>query len=259
MNELDNGISSRYHTPKINNLQKFGPITNDSWVIAIQVHNRPTYLRHLIGSFSLASNISNALLVFSHDFMDEEMNKMIQKIDFCRTAQIFYPFSMQKYPLVYPGQDPNDCSRDIEKSEAIKMNCTNALFPDTYGHYREAKMVQAKLHWWWKANTIFDQLHLLRNFEGYTLFVEEDNFLAEDFLHVLNQLRTISSLNCTNCNVLSLGNHRDELSHDNIDKVWFSLVYHHISCWFLILIVDHNHHLGTKAQSRLRVQPINLE
>lgn len=217
MSELD--YDTRYHTQRINNLKKFGPITNNTWIIAVQVHNRPTYLRHLIGSLSQATNISNALVVFSHDVIDPEMNKMIDNIDFCRTAQIFYPFSMQKFPLVYPGQDPYDCSRDLSKTAAIQINCTNALFPDSYGHYREAKVVQAKLHWWWKANTIFDELQILRKFEGYVLFVEEDNFLAEDFLFVLDQLRTISNLNCTNCNALSLGNHRDELSHENIDKV----------------------------------------
>lgn len=157
--------------------------------------------------------------MFSHDYIDEDINRMVNDIDFCKTTQIFYPFSIQKFPHVYPGQDPNDCSRNIEKNEAQKSKCINANFPDSYGHYREAKVVQAKLHWWWKANFIFDQLQFLRDFMGYVLFVEEDNFLAEDFIYALDQLRHISHTNCTKCKVLSLGYHKDELSQENIDKV----------------------------------------
>lgn len=243
-------VNSRYQTPRINNLDKFGPITNETLVIAIQVHNRPNYLRHLIGSFSLAQNISKALLVFSHDVIDEHMNQLIDEIQFCRTTQIFYPYSMQKFPNVYPGQDPNDCARDTEKSDAIKMNCTNAIFPDMYGHYREAKVVQAKLHWWWKVNFIFDQLHFLRSFMGFVLFVEEDNYLAEDFVDVFDQLKSISFNNCSRCNVLSIGHHLNELSHDNIDKVCggFILLKNQAKLYaVLIFISDRNWFVGAKA------------
>jgi hypothetical protein len=46
------------------------------------------------------------------------------------------------------------------------LNCTNAKWPDLYGHFREAKFSQTKHHWWWKANRIFDQLHATKSYNG---------------------------------------------------------------------------------------------
>jgi hypothetical protein len=46
------------------------------------------------------------------------------------------------------------------------MLCNNALYPDLYGHYREAKFTQTKHHWWWKANRVFSQLEVTRNHTG---------------------------------------------------------------------------------------------
>lgn len=49
---------------------------------------------------------------------------------------------------------------------AIIRKCNNALYPDLYGHYREAKFTQTKHHWWWKANRVFDQLEVTRYHTG---------------------------------------------------------------------------------------------
>lgn len=49
---------------------------------------------------------------------------------------------------------------------AKEMLCNNALYPDLYGHYREAKFTQTKHHWWWKANRVFNQLEVTRNHSG---------------------------------------------------------------------------------------------
>jgi hypothetical protein len=49
---------------------------------------------------------------------------------------------------------------------AKEMLCNNALYPDLYGHYREAKFTQTKHHWWWKANRVFNQLEVTRNHTG---------------------------------------------------------------------------------------------
>lgn len=214
------------HNPVTVNFDKYGPLTNASLVIVIQVHQRVNYLRHLIGSFSTAKNISNVLLIFSHDFVDDEINKIISEIDFCEVMQIFYPYSIQKYPNVYPGTDPNDCKRDMKKSEAILKNCTNALYPDTYGHYREATAVQTKLHWWWKMNQVFSHLDMLQNYDGLVLFVEEDNFLSEDFIHILNMMKETADSKCPKCNIFSLGAVNGELTQENSNKlitsVWMS-------------------------------------
>ena len=60
------------------NSDKFGPLTNSSTVITVQVHNRITYLRHLIDSLSSSSNIENTVLVFSHDVWDKDINNLVR-------------------------------------------------------------------------------------------------------------------------------------------------------------------------------------
>ncbi|GLV45035.1 Mannosyl (alpha-16-)-glycoprotein beta-12-N-acetylglucosaminyltransferase [Carabus blaptoides fortunei] len=183
----------------------YGPMQNDTVIIVIQVHTRITYLRHLIVSLAQVREISTALLVFSHDFYDDEINELVQSVDFCKVMQIFYPYSIQTHPHEFPGEDPNDCPRDIKKEQAMIRKCNNALYPDLYGHYREAKFTQTKHHWWWKANRVFNQLEITRNHIGMVVFLEEDHYVAEDFLHVLKLMEKTSKDMCEKCNVLSLG------------------------------------------------------
>lgn len=100
---------------------------------------------------------------------------------------------MQTHEHEFPGEDPNDCQRNIKRDQlvfqqflllfqiksfaydfnclfvslrAILQQCNNAYYPDSYGHYREAKFVQTKHHWWWKANRVFDQLEVTRHHTG---------------------------------------------------------------------------------------------
>lgn len=40
---------------------------------------------------------------------------------------------------------------------------------------------------------------------GLVLFIEEDHFLAEDFLHTLNVMQQTVRQTCSQCNILSLG------------------------------------------------------
>lgn len=147
-----NGTMDPYHPPNISEILKFiskyndlqivlnedvfGPLQNDSVIIVIQVHSRITYLRHLIVSLAQARDISRTLLIFSHDFYDEDINDLIQSIDFCKvmqvssfrstgskslllycSLQIFYPYSIQTHPYEFPGVDPGDCPRDIKKDQ----------------------------------------------------------------------------------------------------------------------------------------------
>ncbi|XP_023036388.1 alpha-1,6-mannosyl-glycoprotein 2-beta-N-acetylglucosaminyltransferase isoform X4 [Drosophila willistoni] len=183
----------------------FGPLQNDSVIIVIQVHTRITYLRHLIVSLAQARDISKVLLVFSHDYYDDDINDLVQQIDFCKVLQIFYPYSIQTHPHEYPGLDPNDCPRNMKKDQALITNCNNALYPDLYGHYREAKFTQTKHHWWWKANRVFNELEVTRFHTGLVLFLEEDHYVAEDFLYILAMMQQRTKDLCPQCNVLSLG------------------------------------------------------
>ncbi|CAA9996384.1 unnamed protein product, partial [Nesidiocoris tenuis] len=136
----------RYNSAQaINNEDIFGPVQNDTLIIVIQVssasfeikkllyicqfrfltrflnhrtlffqiHTRIVYLRHLIVSLAQAKDIETTLLVFSHDFYDTEANDLVQAVDFARTLQIFYPYSIQTHPDTFPGQAKGDCPRDI--------------------------------------------------------------------------------------------------------------------------------------------------
>ncbi|KDR14301.1 hypothetical protein L798_11892, partial [Zootermopsis nevadensis] len=187
------------------NEELFGPVQNDSLIIVVQVHTRIIYLRHLIVSLAQARDIDTVLLVFSHDYYDEEINELVQSVDFCKVMQIFYPYSIQTHPKEFPGESPGDCPRNIKKEQAKEMLCNNALYPDLYGHYREAKFTQTKHHWWWKANRVFNQLEVTRNHTGMVLFLEEDHFVAEDFIHVLRLMERTCHTSCNRCNILSLG------------------------------------------------------
>lgn len=75
------------------------------------------YLQYLIRSLKQAKDIDKALLVFSHDFFDENINNVVNSIKFCKFMQIFYPHSIQVYPDMFPGSDPKDCPQNITKDE----------------------------------------------------------------------------------------------------------------------------------------------
>lgn len=86
----------------------------------MQIHNRIKYLRQLVASLGKARDISEALIVFSHDYFTEDINNLVRGINFCKTTQIFYPYSIQTHPHEYPGEDPNDCPRNAKKAEYVK-------------------------------------------------------------------------------------------------------------------------------------------
>ncbi|XP_060516144.1 alpha-1,6-mannosyl-glycoprotein 2-beta-N-acetylglucosaminyltransferase isoform X2 [Cylas formicarius] len=205
ISEIKRNIAQYNQQQLVYNEDTFGPLQNDSIVIVVQIHDRITYLRHLIVSLAQARDISQALIVFSHDYYDEEINSLVQSIDFCKIIQIFYPFSIQTHPREFPGEDPADCPRDIKKEKALQNKCNNALYPDLYGHYREAKFTQTKHHWWWKVNHVFNQLEATRNHTGLVLFLEEDHYVAQDFIHVLKLMEKTCREACRHCNILSLG------------------------------------------------------
>ena len=66
------------------NADRFASLQNEDVVFIVQVHRRLHYLQSLIDSLRKAAGIDRVLLVFSHDYMDGEINKLIQSIDFCK-------------------------------------------------------------------------------------------------------------------------------------------------------------------------------
>lgn len=205
ISEIQANVDRYNEMQYIHNEDMFGPLLNDTLIIVVQVHTRITYLRHLIVSLAQAKDIDTVLLVFSHDHYDEEINELVQSIDFCKVMQIFYPYSIQTHPNTFPGPSPNDCPRNMKKEEALIRKCYNAAWPDLYGHYREARFTQTKHHWWWKANRVFFQLEATRYHTGLVLFLEEDHYVAEDFISVLQLMQKTGKTSCDKCNIYSLG------------------------------------------------------
>ena len=115
--EIRKNIDQTNAEQKVYNDEAFGPLSPDAPVIVVQVHTRLIYLRHLIVSLAQAKGIEQALLVFSHDVWNPDINYLVQSVDFCRVMQIFYPHSIQTHPHSFPGEDPNDCPRNIDKQQ----------------------------------------------------------------------------------------------------------------------------------------------
>lgn len=74
------------------------------------MHKRLENLRYLVASLRAVRGIKEAMVVFSHDLWDPEINAFVRNITDFRVMQMFFPFSIQLYPLLFPGRDPTDCS-----------------------------------------------------------------------------------------------------------------------------------------------------
>ncbi|XP_063600788.1 alpha-1,6-mannosyl-glycoprotein 2-beta-N-acetylglucosaminyltransferase-like [Penaeus indicus] len=197
--ELENKLQTVY------NEQQFGPVLANTSILLVQVHNRLENLRYLVEGMTKVRGIEQALVIFSHDFWDPDINAFVTNITKFRVMQIFFPYSIQLHPLTFPGRDPRDCSWNINRKGPLK--CLNRAWPDSYGHYREASFTQIKHHWWWKIHRVFEGLHVTRNYTGHVVFLEEDHYVSPDLLHVLNILRRQRNALCPTCQVLALGNY----------------------------------------------------
>ncbi|XP_007886554.2 alpha-1,6-mannosyl-glycoprotein 2-beta-N-acetylglucosaminyltransferase [Callorhinchus milii] len=174
-------------------------------VLVVQVHNRPDHLQLLIHSLRRAKGIERVLLIFSHDFWSPRINQIVAGVDFCQVLQIFFPFSLQLYPNEFPGHDPKDCPRDLNRRDALKLRCNNAEYPDSFGHYRESKFCQTKHHWWWKLHYVWERVNVLKDHNGPMLFIEEDHYLSPDFYLVFKSMWSLKTEHCPDCDLLSLG------------------------------------------------------
>ncbi|VDO36306.1 unnamed protein product, partial [Brugia timori] len=198
-------------------------------VLVVQVHNRIEYLKELIATLKDARYIETTLLIFSHDYSSALINKLITGIDFCLVMQIFYPYSIQLFPDVFPGRDPLDCPEKANKQEAAFLKCNNWKNPDKYGHFRVARLTQIKHHWWWKMNYIFDGI--LKQYaltKAWVILLEEDHYVSPDFLHVMRLIVDNKSSFCAECQVISLGLYLKQYNNfkTNLNRLgihpWFS-------------------------------------
>ncbi|XP_041374173.1 alpha-1,6-mannosyl-glycoprotein 2-beta-N-acetylglucosaminyltransferase-like [Gigantopelta aegis] len=190
----------------IHNAQTFKPkLTSESIVILVQVHNRPDQLQILIDSFHKMRYINETLVIFSHDFYSQDLFDVIAKIDFCPYMQIFYPYAIQVYNSQFPGTDPNDCPRNLQKDESRKRKCNNAEYQDFYGQYRGAPYTQIKHHFLWKLQFIFENCSLFRTFEGLIFRIEEDYYLAEDTIDYMRKLDRQARIQCPEFKMYIMG------------------------------------------------------
>ncbi|VDK17387.1 unnamed protein product [Anisakis simplex] len=229
INDVVSSIEFLNNNYEILNMHRFGPVSEAKFVIVVQVHNRIEYLRYLIESLQKAKYINEVLSIFSHDYSSPDINELIKQIRFCRVLQIFYPYNIQLFPTVFPGTDPNDCAADMTKEKAKQQRCNNWAHPDKYGHYRVAKLTQIKHHWWWKINYVFDVVMKRYNLDkAWVILLEEDHYVAPDFIHVLQKVIDNKKQYCEQCQVVSLGLYLKQYSTygDNIASLivhpWFS-------------------------------------
>ncbi|XP_072266105.1 alpha-1,6-mannosyl-glycoprotein 2-beta-N-acetylglucosaminyltransferase-like [Pyxicephalus adspersus] len=177
-------------------------------VVVVQVRGGPgsgTRLRLLAESLQTAGPgaTSRLLLVLSMEKPCAEVADAMRSIDFCRVLPIYFPYSTTFYPNEFPGSDPADCPRDLPKETAILKGCTNAEYPDSHGHYREATFTQEKHHWWWKLHFTWQTLREVVGYSGHVLFLEEGSYLLPDWLHILRLME--NQCKEEGCQLLSLG------------------------------------------------------
>jgi hypothetical protein len=110
---LKNSVATTRKTPQQLSVKK----VPEFMVLLVQVHSRNEYLKELIESLKETRFINQTLLIFSHDIFNHETNRLIDSIEFCATMQIFYPYSLQLYPLEFPGHSPNDCPKKAKKAK----------------------------------------------------------------------------------------------------------------------------------------------
>ncbi|KAI3388730.1 hypothetical protein SNEBB_007359 [Seison nebaliae] len=231
-------------------LEKFWKFSNnsDQLIIVIQVHNRVDYLKELLKSLEKCKSIESSLIILSHDYITSNITNLINSINltWAPIMQIFYPYSSQIFSNAFPGTDPKDCPRTVNKND--KPNCLNIEWPDTYSHYREARFSQLKLHWSWKFSFVALRLNFvndfIRNKKIYPniLFLEEDHYVAPDMIHVERQLRK----QCKSCNMQVLGNYnKNPINPNNVNSYYIS------SLWIASI-----HNIGFSLNLRFILQNI---
>ncbi|KAF6777827.1 hypothetical protein AHF37_02800 [Paragonimus kellicotti] len=151
----------------------------------IQIHSRLENLRLLIESLKRVKYIESSLLVFSTDFISDDLIDLIESVRFARTIQIYYPHSNQAFPDTFPGSSSGDCTGKLSQQVAERLGCSNAKWMDKYSQYRDPSIVQAKHHWLWKIRFVFEHLVALSHYDRNVIFLEEDHYVVEDILHLL--------------------------------------------------------------------------
>ena len=83
---LQQRLVSLNQQEKILNSDRFPPLASDDIVLIVQVHKRLGYLKQLLESLRAARDIDKVLLVVSHDYYYDEMNQLVETVEFCKVC-----------------------------------------------------------------------------------------------------------------------------------------------------------------------------
>lgn len=99
LDDIRKSIEFNNEHADIRNIDKYGPITNDTILIivqvvvcgvccnqCVQVHDRTKYLEMLVQSLAVTRHIDRTLLIFSHDYFSPDINAVIRNINFARVS-----------------------------------------------------------------------------------------------------------------------------------------------------------------------------
>ncbi|CAG9786416.1 unnamed protein product [Diatraea saccharalis] len=186
LDQLATRIERLNHDAEIFNWNRCGRLRDDTDIFLIQVHKDIERLQYLIVSLGQVRYIKNAMLIFSHSYYDDKINKLIRSIRFAKVMQIFYPYSMQLNPDKFPGADSEDCNGSV--------TCVG----------RDALRAERKHHWWWKAHFVFHSFDWSESHRGMVTFLEEDDYVLPDILYILKYARQALKY-FTSVDVISFG------------------------------------------------------
>ena len=201
--EYQQSLSSIYE--QINAMSSRMDCGHPRLVLLIQVHNRLQHLEQLLESLEQNQFIRDTLIITSHDLYSPHIHELVTSVRYTRVIPIYYPYSQQLHNNTFPGPDPNDCPKRMQREEALRINCNNADTPDQYGNYREAQFTSIKHHWFWKIITVFEKLDCLRGYTGHVLFLEEDHYTSPDFVATALQLVELRNASCPECDFINMG------------------------------------------------------
>lgn len=196
--DLATSLARRNRLPP-RNRDRFPNLVRDHTMIVLYVHNRPQYLKFVVRSLLNVEGIGETLLVVSHDGYFEEMDRIVQGIEFCQVKQIFAPYSPHLYPDSFPGVSPGDCQG---KDDPDEKKCRGNA--DQYGNHRSPRIVSLKHHWWWMMNAVWDGLAETKGHSGHILFIEEDHFIYPNAYRNIQLLAKLKPSKCPDCYAVNL-------------------------------------------------------
>lgn len=194
--------SRNQYQPIINELM-YANVMSRTQIIVIQVDKNVEYLKILLKSLETVAGITKSLIIFSHNVYDDNINALIETIDFVRYTQIFYPYSSQLHPNIFPSDDSTFCNENYKCEKSTQ---------------RDANLAQIKHHWWWTVNQVFDHMKITKYYNGYILFLDEKQYATYDFLYTFKQLVAIRKMDCPQCELLCLGCHRPDESQFSLEN-----------------------------------------